>query len=107
MDYSEYNRDYPFLLTHFRAVAKVLRDELISYREKGSKLSDAYVFGFSYGARLIVRAGDDIGNRQLGIMHCSYKANLNLMCLNIYIYIYDSFLCFFFSTYFIVVVDSI
>ncbi|XP_055325367.1 uncharacterized protein LOC129579356 [Sitodiplosis mosellana] len=69
MDYSDYNKDYPFLIAHFKSVAKVLTDKLMELRVKGFRHSDAYLFGFSYGARLIVRAGNDIGPRQLGIIH--------------------------------------
>lgn len=73
MDYSDYNKEYPYLITHYKAIAKILKDELISLREKGCRLQDSYSFGFSYGARLIVRAGDEIGSKQLGIIHRSYK----------------------------------
>lgn len=69
MDYSDYNKDYPFLVTHFRPVAKVLSDKLMELRSKGLRHSDAFLFGFSYGARLITRAGNDIGYKQLGIIH--------------------------------------
>lgn len=69
MDYSDYNKDYPFLITHFKAITKVLTDKLIHLRDKGLRSSDAYLFGFSYGARLITKAGHEIGPRQLGIIH--------------------------------------
>lgn len=70
MDYSDYNKDYPFLIAHFKPVSKVLTDKLVELRNKGFRNSDAYFFGFSYGARLITRAGNDIGQKQLGIIHC-------------------------------------
>lgn len=69
MDYSDYNRDYPFLVTHFKSVAKVLTDKLVELRGKGFRYSDAFLFGFSYGSRLITRAGNDIGQKQLGVIH--------------------------------------
>lgn len=73
MDYSDYNKEYPYLVRHFKAIAKVLKEELIYLREKGLRLFDSYIFGFSYGARLVVRAGDEIGNKQLGVIHRSYN----------------------------------
>lgn len=73
MDYSDYNKEYPYLVTHFKSIARVLKEELIYLREKGCRLQDSYSFGFSYGARLIVRAGDEVGSKQLGIIHRSYK----------------------------------
>lgn len=69
MDYSDYNKDYPYLIAHYKPITKVLREELIYLREKGARLSESYFFGFSYGARVIVRAGDEIGNKQLGMMY--------------------------------------
>lgn len=72
MDYSDYNSEYPYLIAHFKTITKILKSELIYLREKGARLSDSFMFGFSYGARLIVRAGDEIGNKQLGIVHRSY-----------------------------------
>lgn len=71
MDYSDYNKDYPFLIKHFKSIAKILTDTLTELRHKGFRSSDAYLFGFSYGARLIVRAGIDFGPKQLGIIHCN------------------------------------
>lgn len=73
MDYSDYNKEYPFLITHFKHITKVLVDKLICLRDKGMRLGDSYLFGFSYGARLIARAGNDIGPKQLGIIHRSYN----------------------------------
>ncbi|XP_031633365.1 uncharacterized protein LOC116347088 [Contarinia nasturtii] len=69
MDYSNYNNDYPFLLRHFKMVAKILTDQLINLRGKGFRATDSYYFGFSYGARLLVRAGNDFGAKTLGILH--------------------------------------
>lgn len=70
MDYSDYNSDYPYLISHYTSVAKVLTDKLMELRGKGFRLSDAYLFGFSYGARLITRAGNEIGYKSLGVIHC-------------------------------------
>lgn len=67
---SDYNKDYPFLIAHYKHAAKVLTDKLMELNRKGLRYSDAYLFGFSYGARLITRAGNDIGQKQLGIIHC-------------------------------------
>lgn len=72
MDYSDYNKEYPYLIAHYKAITKVLKEQLLYLREKGCRLQDSFLFGFSYGARLIVRAGDEIGNKQLGIIHRSY-----------------------------------
>lgn len=72
MDINDFNKNYIFLMMHFKGVAKVLEDKLKQLRAKGFNLADSYFFGFSYGARLIVRAGNDIGFKQLGTVHCLY-----------------------------------
>lgn len=72
MDYSEYNKEYYYLIGHFKTIAKILTDKLIQLRDRGFRSSDAYLFGFSYGARLIVKAGNEFGPKQLGIIHCKY-----------------------------------
>lgn len=72
MDYSHYNNDYIFMITRFNAISKVLKGHLMSLRAVGINLANSYVFGFSFGARLIVRAGNELGVKQLGIIHRSY-----------------------------------
>lgn len=72
MDYSDYNKNYVYLIAYFGPIANILKDELIRLRDKGIRLSNTYMFGFSYGARLIVRAGSEIGYKSLGIIHRSY-----------------------------------
>lgn len=71
-DYSEYNKEYPYLIGHFKAMAKILTDKLIQLRDRGFHSSNAYLFGFSYGARLIAHSGNEFGPKQLGIIHCKY-----------------------------------
>lgn len=70
MDYSEYNQEYPYLVRNFKPISKILTDKLIQLRGKGFRSSDAFLFGFSYGARLIVRSGNDFGYKELGVIHC-------------------------------------
>lgn len=78
MDYSDYNKDYPFLIAHFKPITKILTGKLFELREKGFRSSDAYLFGFSYGARMIVKAGNEFGPKQLGIIHCKYICFLRI-----------------------------
>lgn len=73
MDYNEYNKDYSFLIKNYKIISKILADQLIAFRDKGLRLNESYMFGFSYGARLIVRAGSELGQKQLGIIHRSYR----------------------------------
>lgn len=61
MDYSAYNEDYGYLRRNFRKIAKILTDKLISLRDHSFRARTAYLFGFSYGARLITRASIDFG----------------------------------------------
>lgn len=70
MDYSAYSGDYGFLLGHFREIAKLLTLKLIALRERSFSADRAYLFGFSFGARLIAQAANDYGPQQIDSVHC-------------------------------------
>lgn len=70
MDYREYNNDYGFLLRNFKPIAQILNDKLDVLRSMSFQSHEAYLFGFSYGARLIVEAANDFGPQQIGTIHC-------------------------------------
>lgn len=72
MDYSDYNDDYGFLLVNFRSIAKILTNKLDMLRSMSFRSKSAYLFGFSFGARLIARAANDFGPRRIGTIHCKY-----------------------------------
>lgn len=66
MDYSAYSYDYGYLLGNYKAIAQVLTDKLIALRNHSFRARDAHLFGFSYGARLIAKAGIDFGPKEIG-----------------------------------------
>lgn len=70
MDYSSYSGDYGNLLGNFKEIAKILTAKLIALRDNSFSASTAYLFGFSYGARLIAQAGIDFGPQQIDKIHC-------------------------------------
>lgn len=70
MDYSDYNDDYGFLLVNFRSIAKILTNKLEMLKSLSFPSESAYLFGFSYGARLIAKAGNDFGSKEIGTIHC-------------------------------------
>lgn len=64
------NEDYGFLLINFKAIAQILTDKLEVLRDLSFDSTASYMFGFSYGARLIVKAATDFGPQQIGTIHC-------------------------------------
>lgn len=65
MDYSAYDQDYTFLVTNFNNITQVLLDKFNALETAGFRSKLAYVFGFSFGARLIASAGVLFGKRKL------------------------------------------
>lgn len=80
-------------------ISKVLLNKLYELREKSILSSNAYLFGFSYGSRLITRAAFDFGPRQIGMIHRKYDFFLN-SCKSFFF-----FLFFFTKNNFITVCD--
>lgn len=72
MDYGAYSADYVYLLGRFKEIAKILTAKLIALSLNSFSANKAYMFGFSFGARLIVQAGNDFGPRQIKDIHCTY-----------------------------------
>lgn len=70
MDYSAYSGDYGYLIGNFKEIAKILTAKLIALRDNSFSANTAYLFGFSYGARLIAQAGNDFGTQQIENIHC-------------------------------------
>lgn len=70
MDYSAYNNDYGYLLSNYKAIAQVLTDKLNALRNQSFRSRDAYLFGFSFGSRLISKAGIDFGPKEIGNIDC-------------------------------------
>lgn len=70
MDYKEYNDDYGFLLVNFKAISKILTNKLIALEKMSFSSRLAYLFGFSFGARLIAQTGNDFGPMKIGTIHC-------------------------------------
>lgn len=71
MDYQEYNYDYGFMLGYFKAIAQILSDKLNVLHSMSFQSDSAYLFGFSYGARLIVEATNNLRPMQIGTIHCT------------------------------------
>lgn len=69
MDYSAYNDDYRYLILKFKSIANVLKKKLEELRDKSFSSHQAYLFGFSFGSRLISRAAMKFGPNQLGTIH--------------------------------------
>lgn len=72
MDYGEYDSDYGFLLSNFKQIAKVLVDKLNVLHSMSFRSDLAYLFGFSYGARIIVEAANEFGPKEIGTIHCEF-----------------------------------
>lgn len=64
------DEDYGFLLRNYKSIAKILTNKLQVLRDLDFDSSEAYLFGFSFGARLIVKAATDFGPKKIGTIHC-------------------------------------
>lgn len=67
------NEDYGFMLINFKAIAQILTDKLNVLRDLSFDSSAAYLFGFSFGARLIAKAATDFGPQQIGKIDCKWS----------------------------------
>lgn len=66
MDYSEYARySYHYLVGQFDAIAEVLANYLRQFQHALYTASRTYMFGFSYGAQLVLEAGRRFGVNSL------------------------------------------
>lgn len=72
MDYGAYDDDYGFLVRNYRQIANVLTDKLIALETHMFRARTSYLFGFSFGARLIAKSGIDFGPQKLGRIDCEY-----------------------------------
>lgn len=70
------------MLVHFKAIARILTDKLFALRDLAFDSSLAYMFGFSFGARLITRAAIDFGPKEIGTIDCKAKLNKQFIYLN-------------------------
>lgn len=69
MDYSAYSADYGLLLGNFKEIAKMLTAKLLALGNSSFSARTAYLFGFSFGARLIAQAGNDFGPQKIENIH--------------------------------------
>lgn len=88
MDYSDYNREYHTLFIHFKAISKILLGKLTELRDKSLRSQDAFLFGFSFGARLITRAATDFGPKLLGVIHCECTSLITFLAVVREIFVY-------------------
>lgn len=90
MDYRDYNDDYGYILGNYNNIAQVLTDKIKALKSVGFQPDLAYLFGFSFGARLIAKSGIDFGEQQLAradsklirifcILKKNYKQNIKIV----------------------------
>lgn len=70
VDYHDYNMDYGYLMINFRNTARVITNKLNALSAAGFRGELAYFFGFSFGARLITTAANDIGEKKFARADC-------------------------------------
>lgn len=63
-------------MSNFKNMAKILTSKLLALREYSFRSRTAYMFGFSFGARLIAQAGNDLGPSLIGRIDCRLWALL-------------------------------
>ena len=66
MDYTTYSKgDYFTLLSQFDNISTVLTEKLVELEGQGYNPSNGFMFGFSFGAQLVLEAGRRFGYRKL------------------------------------------
>lgn len=71
MDYSTYSRlDYGRLVRLFNPIVEVLKFKLFELEGYGFNPDNGYMFGFSFGARLVAEAGLRFGERRIKEIDC-------------------------------------
>lgn len=70
MDYSAYSEDYNFLVLNFQEIADILTAKLLALQRNLFSSCTAFLFGFSFGARLIPQSGKDFGPQLIEKVHC-------------------------------------
>ena len=65
MDYAEYttNPDYFLMVTQFEEIASVLYKKINQIIQEGFLLENGFMFGFSFGARLVFDVGVKFGGK--------------------------------------------
>lgn len=66
MDYYEFSRSHYFgLVSHFDGLAESLAQKLRQFLFEKFEPSKMFMFGFSFGAQLVLEAGRRFGEKQL------------------------------------------
>ncbi|GAB0096073.1 hypothetical protein DMENIID0001_115310 [Sergentomyia squamirostris] len=65
MDYSYYAKtiNYYSLVEKFKDIQQVLYDQMVDYEKSGLVPSNTYMFGFSFGAHLVLQTASRLGNQ--------------------------------------------
>lgn len=66
MDYGAYSQSYPNLLILFNKIAEIFTAKLIALKKYNFSPFTAFLFGFSVGARIVVKGAIDFGKYQIG-----------------------------------------
>lgn len=76
MDFSIFANDrYVRLVRHFDSIAHVLHIHLLELERIGFNLKEGYMFGFSYGGRLVCEAARRLGVRKIKDIDGWYALN--------------------------------
>lgn len=67
MDYSNHSvvQDYFVLVRKFNFISQVLVDKLVQLEEQGFNPDNLFMYGFSFGAQLVINAGNLYGERKI------------------------------------------
>lgn len=67
MDYSNHSivQDYFVLVRKFDSISQVLIDKLFQLEAQGFNPDNLFMYGFSFGAQLVINAGNLYGDRRI------------------------------------------
>lgn len=98
MDYSNHSKaPYGVLLSKFHRIGEVLVKKLEQFKEEGFDFNQGFMFGFSFGGRLVTYAGIQMNGEIANIDTCdsagpgfdgtfrvknSFQAAQNVQCIN-------------------------
>lgn len=69
MDYGIYATDtFPRLVRHFDPITRILTTSLRQLEKMGFKMSNGYMFGFSFGGQVVTEAGRRIGFNRIALI---------------------------------------
>lgn len=72
MNYSYYSDrlNYFDTISYFEPISKLMTKKLVQLRDGGADNDKIFMFGFSFGGRIVIEAALNYGTNLVGLIHC-------------------------------------